>query len=1136
MKRNFFQWRTGGEEYLRLSEDIRRGAPTAVFGVSEAHKYFLASLVDAPVLYIAPDPLAAQRAAESIRALSGKNVTLLPAKDEVLLYQNALSKESFFKRMNALWEIECGAEVVVSDVEALLQRVPTSLAKIYLRVGEEVDYLSFPSVLTRFGYSRESEVEAKGSFAVRGDILDLFPVNLPHPVRIDFFGDTIERIKPYDETTGERLSQIDEIVILGATDCFVTPKDGTRIEAELKKGIKAAKNDKAYLRMSSIADDLLNGIGQGAGNSFVLPLLEGTGTVFDLLQRDTVILFDECKLINDRADSVLKEHFERFLNLSDGGEVFPFSKDQLIDKDAFVGEINGFRKVALQTFASNLYLFKTLKSYDLKATPMGRYVNGFENLASDLRAWRRNNYRVVLFCGNASRAEKMHDFLSDLGLSEENPENADVLDTVFVTEENFAHGFILHEAKLVLIGSEDLYTKSVREKRVRRRRGDVFVAPEIGDYAVHETYGIGKITGTKIIETLESTKEYISIAYRDGDVVYVPVEQMDTLSKYMGAENPTLSKIGTGEFERVKERLRSSIRKMAFDLKKLYAERAAQRGFAFPYYEEQMDEFESYFPFTPTADQIASFEEIKGDMCSTKVMDRLLCGDVGFGKTEVAFRAVYLCALGGKQAALLCPSTILSEQHFRNAQERFAPFGLTVERLNRFKTPKEQEKVIEDLKHGKIDFIIGTHRLLSKDVVFRDLGLLILDEEQRFGVEHKEKIKHMKKDIDCLTMTATPIPRTLHMSLSGIRDISTIQTPPISRLPVQTYVVEETETLLRDACVRELARGGQVFILYNRVESIHTFAAKVAAIVPEAKVTVGHGRMDKETLENNIFGFYQGESNVLVTTTIIENGIDLPNANCLIVIDSDRLGIAQLYQLRGRVGRGERLAHAYFTFKADKVMTQEAIERLRAIMEFTELGSGFKIAVRDLEIRGAGNVLGAEQHGHMDKVGYELYAKLLKEELTGEEQIVPELDVKVTAFIPENYIESSAGRLDSYKQIAEIKTTADYKRVCLSLEENYGAIPKEVSALLVIAVLKAYAAHFSIPKVVVDKNGGRLTLPSMQLLSHPGIQKAMEEFKGYLTLELTKDPTLVFQEGGGADKILLVMSKFLKFASSFSVS
>ncbi|MDE7158495.1 MAG: DEAD/DEAH box helicase, partial [Clostridiales bacterium] len=413
-----------------------------------------------------------------------------------------------------------------------------------------------------------------------------------------------------------------------------------------------------------------------------------------------------------------------------------------------------------------------------------------------------------------------------------------------------------------------------------------------------------------------------------------------------------------------------------------------------------------------------------------KVMDRLLCGDVGFGKTEVALRAAYLCILAGRQVALMCPSTVLSEQHFRTASERMKEFGVRVEALNRFRTEKEQSKILAALEKGEVDLIVGTHRLLSKDVKFRDLGLLLLDEEQRFGVEHKEKIKNFKRDVDCLTMTATPIPRTLHLSLSGIRDISTIQTPPHARLPVQTYVAEETETLVRDACIREIARGGQIFLLYNKVESIFSYAHRLQQIVPEARVCVAHGRMDKATLENNVFGFYRGEYDVLVTTTIIENGIDLPNANTLIVIDSDRLGISQLYQLRGRVGRGTRLAHAYFTYKAEKVMTESAAERLKAIMQFTELGSGFRIAMRDLEIRGAGNVLGAEQHGHMDKVGYELYAKILKEELTGERQETVDLDVKTASFIPEAYIESNAGRMDCYKQIAEIRSAADYKRVC----------------------------------------------------------------------------------------------------------
>ena len=606
------------------------------------------------------------------------------------------------------------------------------------------------------------------------------------------------------------------------------------------------------------------------------------------------------------------------------------------------------------------------------------------------------------------------------------------------------------------------------------------------------------------------------------------------LSKYVGEQNPALSKIGGADFERVKERVKQSIKKLAFDLKELYAERSGRKGFCFHENAVMFEEFEEAFGYEETPDQLVSIEEIKADMCSDKVMDRLLCGDVGYGKTEVALRAIYLCVLGGKQAAFMCPSTVLSEQHFNTAVERFKEFGVRVEVLNRFRTPAQQAKTLSALAKGDIDLIIGTHRLLSNDVKFYDLGLLVLDEEQRFGVEHKEKIKNVKKNIDCLTMTATPIPRTLHMSLAGIRDISTINTPPLKRLPVQTYVIEESEALIRDACIRELSRGGQVFILYNRVESISSFAARIAEIVPEGKICYAHGRMERDVLENAVFSFYRGEKNILVTTTIIENGIDLPNANTIIVIDADRLGISQLYQLRGRVGRGARLAQAYFTFKPDKILTSEATERLKAIMRFTELGSGFKIAMRDLEIRGAGNVLGAEQHGHMDKVGYELYSKLLKEELTGDKQLSCELEIKATAYIPEAYIESSAGRMDCYKQIAEIRTVEDYKRVCSSIEENFGPMPDEVLNLLIIAVLKSFASKFNVKKICVDGTEGTLELPSVNSLKDSRLAAALEKYAGRVKLSMAKVPLVVFAARTSPSKTMLDMTKFLKFAVSFN--
>ena len=741
---------------------------------------------------------------------------------------------------------------------------------------------------------------------------------------------------------------------------------------------------------------------------------------------------------------------------------------------------------------------------------------------------------MLLFCGEERLAVKMtenlaEEYVSTSALGDTMPEGKGV----YVLKERLDKGMVLHGCKTALIGTGDLYVKAPDNRRLRRKRGDMFSAPDVGDYVVHETHGIGKVLGTKKIETTDGTKEYVALAYKDGDTLYVPAESMDVLSKYVGDATPTLSKIGGAEFERVKARVRASLKNLAFDLKKLYAERAENKGFAFPENQAFMQEFEDAFEYTPTLDQAASIEEVKADMTSDKVMDRLLCGDVGFGKTEVAFRAIYLCVLGGKQAAMMCPSTVLCRQHFLSAQARFEQFGLKIAALNRFNTPKETENVLKGLADGSIDLVIGTHRLLSNDVKFKNLGLLVLDEEQRFGVEHKEKIKHLRKDIDCLTMTATPIPRTLHMSLSGIRDISTIHTPPSERLPVQTYVVEETETLIRDACIRELSRGGQVFILYNKVESISTFAAGVKRILPEAKISVVHGRMDKTALENAVLDFYGGKTDILITTTIIENGVDLPNANTIIVIDSDKLGISQLYQLKGRVGRGARLAHAYFTFKPERVMTSNAAARLKAIMEFTELGSGYKLAMRDLEIRGAGNVLGAEQHGHMDKVGYELYAKLLKEELTGEKYQSVELDIHADAYISEKYIESPAGRLDSYKQIAEIASVADYKRVYESLRDTYGELPRAVENLLVIAVLKAYAAKCNVKKITVENGVGKLEFPTLEALGDKKILAALDKYGAQTRLNMAEAPIIEFFGEAQATKLMAMMTKFLKFALTF---
>ncbi len=1131
MKRNFFTCNQIGGEFPAYEEDIRRGAPTAVFGVSDSLKYLLAGLTPFPVVYVTADSVSAQKAAENIASLSGRATTVLAAKDEVLLYRKALSKDSLFKRLNGTYALQAGG-VITAEIDALLQLFPKKIPTLTFTEGEDFDFSTLAQTLVEMGYVRSFEVETRGVFALRGDILDIYPVNST-PVRIDFFGDTVEKIKPYDMLTGERLAGVKEVTVLAATDVLVKEHEKADLRALLEKETKLFKSTESYTRARDIADEIISG---GEYNtSFIMPLLENTTDFFSLLPENTVLIFDEGKTLWDKFNALYKEHEERFYRLREGGEAFSFTKNQYVEKELFLEKINAVRRVALQTFTGNPFFFQPLKTYNFSATPTTKYLNGVSALLADIHNWTKGGYRVLLYCGDEARAQKMAEVLGEEYLSTVKlPDTLDQFKGVCVLGEKLDKGMVLHECKIALIGTGDLYTKVEKNRRLRRKRGDMFVAPEVGDFVVHETHGIGKAVGMQKLETTDGTKEYLAVSYKDGDMLYVPAECMDVLSKYVGDTAPILSKIGGADFERVKARVKASLKKLAFDLKKLYAERAENRGFAFPANEIFMQEFEDAFPHELTLDQAASVAEIKADMCSEKVMDRLLCGDVGFGKTEVAFRAIYLCVLAGKQAALMCPSTVLCRQHFNTATARFSDFGVNVACLNRFNTTKEQDAILKALREGKIDLVIGTHRLLSADVQFKNLGLLVLDEEQRFGVEHKERIKHMRKDIDCLTMTATPIPRTLHMSLSGIRDISTIQTPPSERLPVQTYVVEETETLIRDACIRELSRGGQVFILYNKVESIFTFAARIKQILPEAIVSVAHGRMDKNALENAVLNFYGGKSDILITTTIIENGIDLPNANTILVIDSDRLGISQLYQLKGRVGRGARLAHAYFTFKGERVMTSNASARLKAIMEFTELGSGYKLAMRDLEIRGAGNVLGAEQHGHMDKVGYELYAKLLKEELTGESSTVAELDIRVNAYIPEGYVESSAGRLDSYKQIAEIQTVEDYKRVYASLRDTYGALPRAVENLLVIAALKSYAAKFNVKKITLIKGVGGLELPSIESLADKRLQAAMDKYTKGVRLNMSSAPVIEFFGAKENTVLLAEMTKFLKFALTFA--
>lgn len=1112
-----------GGELAEIGQNIRGGIPSAVFGVNFAEKCLIASSVGLPVLYIVKDGLYGAKIAEELTALSGERTVYLPAKDDVLLYKSAFDRTSLFARLNALYEIKNGARFVVTTFQSLLQLFPRDIPTIKIRKNEVYDIGGIVNKLVKFGYRREEFADDRATFALRGDILEINPVNGEYSYRVDFFGDEVESVFRFYGEDRENKTAVTEFEIIAATDVIVGDDEVEDIKQTLRQSLSRfgtlSVRDDARKIVNDLEEKLDGGVPCGE-LQFVMPILKSVTDDFTTyMPMDTLVVYDESKMLVDGITATLKDHSERLLTLGRAGKIFDFSARQLSDCRKLIKRLNSFREVAFQNITTTINFFNPLKTYSLRCSPVARYTADFEAIYDDVKNWKFGGYKVIICCGNDKRADSLSDELYARGCMCVRGDNAEARNGVAVVTSYFLpSGLIYHSAKLVLIGTGDLYIATKENKRIKRKRGDLFQAPEVGDYAVHEVHGIGYVKGVKRITTQEGSKDYVAVEYLGGDTLYVGVDQMDKLTKYMGGgEKPRLNRIGGKEFERIKERVKASISEMTIDLKKLYKARKEKKGFAFSADDAFSEEFDEAFEFEPTEDQIQSVAEIKADMESEKVMDRLLCGDVGFGKTEVAFRAAFKAIADGKQVALVCPTTILCEQHYRAAKKRFENFGVRIESLNRFKTPAQQKKIISDLADGQISFVIGTHRLFGYDVKFHDLGLLVLDEEQRFGVEHKEKLKLLKENVDTLTMTATPIPRTLHMSLAGIRDISVINTPPNIRIPVQTYVVEESDALFKDAITRELARDGQVLVMHNRVETIYKLADKLKTLVPEAKIIVAHGQMDAKTLEDSVMKFYDGDYNVLVATTIIENGIDLPRANTIIVTDSDKLGLSTLYQLKGRVGRSNVMAHAYFTFDRDKVMSEAAYKRLSALTEFTEMGSGYKIAMRDLEIRGAGNVMGKEQHGHMDKVGYELYNKLLKESLgeTKKESDV-ELDVNMDAYIPEDYISTSSSRMDCYKQIAEITADEDDERVTRSLEEYYGKIPREVRNLILIAKLKAAAKKRGAVKVAVGSKKSYVELADISCLQNAGLMDELLRRKDKISFEFSAMPVIDFSKSGSS--------------------
>lgn len=1124
-------------DLINLYDDTRSGSSTAVFGVSKPLAVYLSSLIDGKVLIICKDIVTAKSVYEELYAYTGEESVYLPPKDDVLLYKKFFNKESLFARITAIDKINRGVRFVVTAPEALMQPFPLKLPKIKLSVAGEIPLDELISTLVEAGYKRTEFSENKGEFSLRGDIFEVFPINSQEAFRCDFFGDEIEKIRILDTVKHVGTEEVRSFEILPAVD-FLIEKDEVnglidQLSASFKKLKTLRQTTKARQIVGELKDALESGNHADYFLSFLYPLFKNTTSDFyKLISGDVTCVFVEPKMIADAVNGIYREHSERCLGLYDAGEALSFTSRQITDGDEFYGLLKSKKGIAFQSIAASTDFFKPNLTFRLNVTAVPRYVSKPDDLPVDLGNWQKRGYRSIIAAGNSERANRLKDNLYTQGVLAVITDTPSATAGVYILPSFINTGFVLHDEKLVVIGTCDVFLSGVKDKKVIRRRKDTFTAPEPGDFAVHETHGIGIVRGTERISTSDGTKDYVALEYAGGDFLYVPVEQLDKLTKYLGGEkSPHLNKIGGAEFDRIKRHARESISRMTINLKKLYRERAEKKGIKFSPDNEMTAEFDDAFEFALTEDQAQSVAEIKKDMESDRIMDRLLMGDVGFGKTEVAFRAAFKAILDGKQVAIMTPTTILSEQHYRTATERFKDFGVKIAVLNRFVSAKRLKGYLKGIADGSYNLIIGTHRLLGKDVSFNDLGLLILDEEQCFGVEAKEKLRSLKSSVDTLTMTATPIPRTLHMSLSGIRGMSLINTPPMKRIPVQTYVLEESDATIRDAVLKELSRGGQTFILYNRVETINAFNGHIASLLPEAKIVVCHGQMDKRTLENNIMAFYNGEYDVLLCTTIIENGIDLPNANTLIVIDADRFGLFTLYQLKGRVGRSDKMAHAYFTFKPDKAIGEAAYKRLSALVEHNELGSGYKIAMRDLEIRGAGNVLGKEQHGHMDKIGYELYSKLLREQL-GEvtKDYETELDIRLDAYIPNDYVSVASSRMDVYKQIAEITSEDDKKRVENELAEVYGKMPKQVCNLISVSELKYLARKLEVVKVTVTQECATLIFKDLNAFSDGGLNASLDKFKKNSALTFTENPVVTLS--GGARNAEINLSLAVEFVKN----
>lgn len=1032
----------------------------------------------------------ARKAYEECRLFSDR-VYLYPARDLLFYYADIKGNLLTDRRMEvlrALIEKEDGESVtVITTMDAFLDGLaaPEEIAgqKITLAGGDVVDLPELEIRLAEMRYERVVQIEGPGQFAVRGGIIDVFPLTGDLPVRIELWGDEIDSIRSFDVESQRSVENLEDVTIYPASENW---KEGLR-----------------------------------------------TVSFLEYFPREQTGLFlDEPQRLQEMSEETEQEYFRSRENRGQESEGKTGVSEQVrlvvYQTKDMIGKMNTYRGIAATTLESRCGLFKIRKTYSIQAKGVNPYNSSFELLTRDLKQLKRSGYRVILLSGSRTRAKRLAEDLRDYDLSSfysDDMERTVKPGEIMVSCGYAAEGYEYPMLKFMVISETDIFGRRKKKKRRRRYEGQKirdFAELKPGDYVVHENHGIGIYQGIEKIEVDKTTRDYMKISYADNGVLYIPVAQMDLIQKYAGADarKPKLNKLGTVQWGRTKSQVKKAVREVAEDLVKLYAARQHADGFVYGPDTVWQKEFEEMFPFEETEDQIQAIEDTKHDMESTKIMDRLICGDVGYGKTEIAIRAAFKAVQEGKQVVYLVPTTILAQQHYNTFVQRLKDFPVRIDLLCRFRSSYQQKKTVEDLKKGLVDIVIGTHRVLSADVGFKDLGLLIIDEEQRFGVTHKEKIKKLRENVDVLTLTATPIPRTLHMSLIGIRDMSVLEEAPQDRMPIQTYVIEYNDEVVREAIERELARGGQVYYVYNRVSDIADVAGRISRLLPEANVSYAHGQMRERQLEDIMYDFINGDIDVLVSTTIIETGLDIPNANTMIIQDADRFGLSQLYQLRGRVGRSNRMAYAFLLYRRDKLLKEVAEKRLSAIREFTDLGSGIKIAMRDLEIRGAGNLLGEAQSGHMEAVGYDLYCKMLNEAVLklkgGEEAEIFQttIDINTDAYIPDAYIRNENQKLDIYKRIAAIENEEDMDDMTEELIDRFGDIPKNVQQLLHIAALKNLAHAAYVTSVEQKGDSIRFVMYEKAKIDPAGIPSMLAAYGRDLVFRTEDPPFFLYRRAG----------------------